>query len=156
MTKQLIIMRGLPGSGKSTDARAIGASHIKMGGRSVAICSTDDFHMVEGRYTFQPDRLGEFHKMNQGLARQHMALGTELVIVDNTNIKRRDMKPYRDLGTQYGYEIETITVGEERLCPSLDDACPHKFRDYIDMCVSRNTHGVPKDVIERMAREFQE
>ena len=56
---------------------------------------------------------------------------------------------------EHGYEIEEVIVGEDDLFPSLEDADPHRFNDYIDMCFKRNTHGVPRDVIEKMARSFQ-
>lgn len=149
-------MRGLPGSGKSTMARKLMIEHLSWGGKSMAICSTDDYHMVDGEYVFQPEHLGEFHKANQRRADLLMQAGVELVIVDNTNIKRRDMKRYIDVASQNDYMVEEIIVGKERLCPSLEDACPHKFADYIDMCAARNTHGVPREAIERMARSFEE
>ena len=84
-----------------------------------------------------------------------MSLSTELVIIDNTNIKHRDMKPYKDSAEHIGYEIQEVIVGENELLPLLEDACPHKFMDYIHLCAKRNTHGVPLDAIEKMARRFQ-
>lgn len=153
--KTLILIRGLPGSGKSTYAQGIASSYFLDGGRTVAVCSTDDYHMVDGEYVFQPSRLGEFHNANQLQAGSYMAHGIELVIVDNTNIKRREMKPYIDYAKGFEYDIKEVIVGEERLLPELGDACPYKFADYIDMCAKRNTHGVPRDVIEKMARKFE-
>ena len=55
-----------------------------------------------------------------------------------------------------GYKVEEVIVGKDELFPSLEDADPHKFTDYIHMCAARNTHGVPLEAIERMARKFQE
>lgn len=149
-------MRGIPGGGKSTEARRLMIQHLAKKCKSMALYSTDDFHMEEDEYVFKPDRLGEFHVKNQERAAKAMELGIELVIVDNTNIKRRDMKPYVDAGREFNYDIEEVVVGKDRLCPPLDEACPHKFADYIDMCAARNTHGVPREAIERMARSFQE
>lgn len=154
--QKLVLMRGLPGSGKSTLARDIALDHLHYGGSSVSICSTDDYHMVDGEYVFQPDKLGHFHKMNQEKVRNQIRAGVELVIVDNTNIKRKDMKPYIDAAEEFKYSIEEVVVGKEVLRPSLEDANPHRFMDYILMCAQRNTHGVPRDVIEKMARNFQE
>lgn len=121
----------------------------------MAICSTDDYHMEGDEYVFKPDRLGEFHIANQARACLCMRAGVQLVIIDNTNVKRRDMKPYITAAEENGYTVEEIIVGEDELFPSLEDANPHKFADYIDLCAARNTHGVPRDVIERMARKFQ-
>jgi len=154
--KRLVLMRGIPGSGKSYKAKELAYHHIIDGGRSLAICATDDYHMVDGEYVFNADMLGQFHELNQKRAEQFMRCETELVIIDNTNIKRRDMKSYRDSGEKLGYTVEEVIVGKDQLLPSLDDADPHKFNDYIDFCTKRNTHSVPRDAIEKMARRFQE
>lgn len=153
--KRLVLMRGIPGSGKSTKAKQIACDHIMEHGGSVVICSTDDYHMENGEYVFKPDMLGQFHELNHQQAEAHMRNDVQLVIIDNTNVKRRDMKPYIDSANHFGYTVEEIIVGEDDLFPSLDDANPHTFADYIDLCARRNTHGVPRDAIERMARKFQ-
>lgn len=154
--KRLVLMRGIPGGGKSTKARAIAIKHLSQRGSSMAICSTDDYHMVDGEYVFNAAMLGQFHELNHKRAEQFMRCETELVIIDNTNIKRRDMKPYRDSAEKLGYTVEEVIVGKNELLPDLEDACPHKFTDYIHMCAARNTHGVPLEAIEGMARKFQE
>tara|TARA_R110002126_G_C10490983_1_gene504766 strand:+ start:19655 stop:20119 length:465 start_codon:yes stop_codon:yes gene_type:complete len=152
--KKLVMMRGIPGSGKSTKAQEIARKHLENGGRSVAICSTDDYHMEHGEYVFKPKLLGEFHVKNQIRASGYMDKCIELVIVDNTNIKRKDMMVYINNGQSCGYEVEEVIVGKDKLFPDMD-ASAHDFTNYIDMCAARNTHGVPKDVIDRMARTFQ-
>jgi tRNA uridine 5-carbamoylmethylation protein Kti12 len=149
------MMRGLPGSGKSTEACQIAIREVASGARSVVICSTDNFHMVDGEYRFNKDKLGEYHKRNQLLAYQYMLLETELVIIDNTNVRRRDMTPYRDEAEKLGYNILEVIVGKDELFPSLEDADPCRLANYIDLCADRNTHGVPREAIEKMARRFQ-
>ena len=124
------------------------------GGQTIAICSTDNFHIEGDKYVFKPDRLNEFHIKNQFFARKHMLLGTELVIIDNTNIKRRDMRSYIDAAEGCGYEIDEIIVGEEYLVPG-DEMTPQLIDGYINLCAKRNTHGVPQEAIERMARKFE-
>ena len=154
--RKLILMRGIPGSGKSTLARQIAGEFMCGKGKSVAICATDDFHMVDGEYVFDALRLHEFHLANWDRARKFMSMNVELVIIDNTNVRRRDMKPYIETAEHFRYTVEEVIIGKGQLLPSLDDASPHKFNDYIDLCTSRNTHSVPRDVIEKMARRFQE
>lgn len=150
--KKLVMMRGIPGSGKSTKAQEIARKHLENGGKSVAICSTDDYHMEGGKYVFKPDRLGDFHVRNQLRAYEYCRNGIELVIVDNTNIKRRDMNIYINNSKSCGYEIEEVIIGEDELMSDFNSPI---FTDYIQMCAERNTHGVPGDVIDRMARTFQ-
>ena len=150
--KKLVMMRGIPGSGKSTKAQEIARKHLENGGRSVAICSTDDYHMENGEYVFKPKMLGDFHVRNQMRVYDMMNDGVELVIVDNTNIKRKDMMVYISNGGACKYEIEEVIVGEDSL---MSDLTSNHFTSYIDSCAERNTHGVPRDVIDRMARTFQ-
>jgi predicted kinase len=154
--KKLIIMRGLPGSGKSTWVKHEASMRMEEGVRSVAICSTDDqFLNDKGEYVFDPAKLGINHTANQKLARTMMQAGVELVIIDNTNTTHKEMKPYKDHAAFYGYEVEAVTIGEPELFPGMDGT-PHKFNDYIDKCARLNTHKVPRDVIEKMARRFEQ
>lgn len=153
--RTLVLMRGLPGSGKSTLAKSIALDHLRYGGSSVVICSTDDYHFIDDRYVFQPHMLGTYHRQNQLRVKYHMYIGIELIIVDNTNVQRKDMKPYLDYAEELVYKVEEVLLGEDELFPNLKNACPYKFADYIHLCAERNTHGVTKDAIENMARKFQ-
>lgn len=157
MKKTLVIMRGLPGSGKSTVAQSMAAGHIEMGGQTVAICSTDSFFLnQDGEYVFDASKLGKHHGMNQYKANRYMFMGTEAVIIDNTNTTHKEMAPYKEMARDHDYEVVEMLVGKENLFPELEDASPHAYADYIDICVRRNTHGVPKEAIERMARRFEQ
>ena len=155
-------MRGLPGSGKSTEARAIAIAAIETCAQEVAICSTDSFFMVNGEYQFDPDKLGDYHGANQHKVGRHMYMKTDVIIVDNTNTTRKEMKPYTDLAAAHGYEVTEVLVGREFLFGAPHPALPwtskdhDDYGDYIAKCHERGTHGVPKVVIERMARRFQE
>lgn len=146
--KKLILMRGLPGSGKSTEAQARATAHMIASGKSVAICSTDDYHMQDGKYVFQQENLGKFHILNQRLVADLMELEVELIIVDNTNIRYRDMTSYTLSAREYDYKVEEVIIGEAELKSEHADS-------YINWCAEHNTHDVPKAVIERMALNFE-
>jgi predicted kinase len=137
-------MRGIPGSGKSTQAKNIAVGALTDGRKSVAILSTDDYHMEGDEYVFKPDRLGDFHRLNQGRAYKMMEAGIHLVIIDNTNIKRDDMRSYIKSAERLGYKVQEALVGTDDMT-----------EEYIDKCAARNTHGVPRDVIAKMAGNFQ-
>lgn len=141
MTKTLIIMRGLPGSGKSTKAETI-ASEAQAAGKTVTIRSTDDQFMVFGVYRFDPKRIGAAHHLNHRAVEQDMKDNTEVIIVDNTSIKKWESRGYRDLAQQYGYKVEECVVGNF----SPKDA---------EVYHARNTHGVPLEVVKRMAAQFE-
>ena len=92
MKKQVIIMQGISGSGKSTKAHEIAEKHSAIGCRVV---SADDLFTINGTYNFDPTLLGEAHKqcMRSFLAAlQNPEVG--LVIVDNTNTTLVEMAPY--------------------------------------------------------------
>ena len=153
--KRLIIMRGLPGGGKSTIVQAEAKEFLRDGRRSVAICSTDDqFLDAQGKYIFDPSKLAENHGKNRLKCFDMMRAGVEVIFIDNTNTTHREMQPYKDLAKEYGYDVREVLVGEERIFPGMDGK-PHEFEEYIDMCAKRNTHGVPREAILRMARRFE-
>jgi predicted kinase len=153
--KKLIIMRGLPGGGKSTYVQTATLGALASGARSIAVCSTDDqFLDANGNYVFDASKLGVNHKANQDKAARMMAAGVEFVYIDNTNTTHKEMRPYKDLAKTYGYEVEEVLVGRERLFPGMDGT-QYDFEDYIDLCTKRNTHGVPRDAIMKMARRFE-
>ena len=52
MSKELILVRGIPGSGKSTFAKSLGGTHFE----------TDKFFMVDGEYKFDGTKIKEAHK----------------------------------------------------------------------------------------------
>lgn len=152
--QKMILMRGLPGSGKSTKARSIAMDALYTGAATtIAICSTDDFFMRNGEYQFVPRLIGDAHKWNQDRVRYHMIAQTELIIVDNTNTQAWEMKPYRDLATSMRYDVEEIVVGDEYLSNKF--MAPEVKQEYVDTCHARNTHGVPREVIEKMMKRFE-
>jgi NEDD4-binding protein 2 len=139
--KMLILMRGVPGSGKSTLAkRLVAEAFLHHECKSAAICSTDDYFVNDkGKYVFDPSRLSWNHSMNFARVRSLMSDGCELIIVDNTNIKRHHMALYIDEASMMGYELNEVTA-------ECDDA---------QLAYERCTHGVPLKTIERMMLEFE-
>ena len=53
--RRVIIMRGLPGSGKSTEAKSYILTH------GAVVVSADDFFMVAGKYRYNPAKIGDAH-----------------------------------------------------------------------------------------------
>ncbi len=84
----LTIIRGLPGSGKSTMARAMGISHFE-----ADMWMTD----ADGSYRFDPRNLKRAHAECLNAVRGALKSGKDCV-VSNTFTQRWEMKPYYDLG----------------------------------------------------------
>jgi ABC-type proline/glycine betaine transport system ATPase subunit len=63
----MFLMRGLPGSGKSTLVKILKQIYSK----SVAVCSADNFFLDEqGVYNFNRDRISEAHRVCQQKAEE--------------------------------------------------------------------------------------
>jgi len=107
--KTLWIMQGIPGSGKSTLAKVIAD---KVGG---TIFSTDDFWYQKNgnttEYDFDPGKLGVAHQWNQQRTVKEMAApDSGDIIIDNTNITRKDAEPYMVMAKIFDYDVQVVSV----------------------------------------------
>lgn len=144
MNKLFIIMRGLPGSGKTKRAREIAEKAMRENTNSVAVLSIDDYFMGEdGEYHFDKLRLTEFHAANFRRAVQHFSLGTELVILDNSNLRKSHFMHYIRAARLFQYNMEQVVVGSFTETAALA---------YHERCI----HNVPLDIIRRGLEQFEE
>lgn len=127
MEKSLVIVRGLPGSGKSTFAKLISA-HPDF------ICTADDFLMVNGKYTWSPETAGGAHLKCQNKCKTLMKSKIPLIIVANTSTTERELRPYYDLAKEFGYTVFSVIV-ENR----------HE---------GENSHDVPEETLKKMFDRF--
>ena len=127
--KQLILLRGLPGSGKSTFAKSI--SHAAVGH-----IEADMFFMKEGEYKFDASRLKDAHSWCRDTVEDWMnPFGFETIIVSNTFTQEWEMEAYYKLAEQYGYVVTSLIVENRH--------------------GGVNTHGVPDDKLEQMRNRFE-
>lgn len=137
---KLILMRGLPGSGKSFLAEQI-LTHY--GIESCVICSTDHYWInEEGKYIFRGKELGFAHKWNQDRVLGYMSNSFPIIIVDNTNTTAKEAKIYVDTARRFCYNVEVVEPQNEW------------FND-VDECFKRGTHNVPIDVLRTMKNRYQ-
>ncbi|WP_394243159.1 ATP-binding protein [Vibrio astriarenae] len=100
----LILIRGLPGAGKSTLAQHLSA---KLGFQHF---EADMFFIDEqGRYTFDVNHLSVAHGWCQRATRDALKRG-ERVIVSNTFVQKWEIEPYVKMARQCGKKIEIIEV----------------------------------------------
>lgn len=130
------IMRGLPGSGKST--------YIKENYNETytAICSADNYFINDrGEYKFDVTKLNEAHvSCMRNYLIKIMFPTTDLIIVDNTNIRPEEYTPYIQVALAMG----------------IDDIEIIEFRGDPNVASNRNSHNVPYDKIMEMYVNYTE
>jgi predicted kinase len=110
-TKQLFVCRGISGAGKSTLIAKLSIAFLEKK-ITFTVCSADFFFLRKnGDYDFDVSKLGAAHKHSQSEAKNAMKEGiVSIVIVDNTNLKYWEMKPYVDAAKKYGYEVNILQI----------------------------------------------
>jgi len=135
----LILLRGLPGSGKSHLANWLAEEY------SGNVASADHYFVdkKDGAYKFQASDLPQAHASCQEKVRQWMSLGTPCIIVDNTHSRLSEYQAYLDFANDYGYTNVWILEIHCR-----DKAQAHEF-------AHRNQHGVPPGQVLKMLSRWQ-
>jgi predicted kinase len=127
---RVILLSGIPGSGKSSTAKFFAEE-----GGKVRIVSADDYFMKSGEYRFDPHGLGDAHgECLRGFLGALQGEEYDMVIVDNTNTTTLELAPYVAMSNAFGVIPELYTL-------DVDPETAHK----------RNTHGVPLVAVQRMA-----
>jgi hypothetical protein len=135
--KKVVILRGVSGSGKSRYA-----CEAVAGIDPARICSADQYFEHGGRYYFDPMKLPEAHNFCFGRFLEALTDGYPLIVVDNTNSHHWEYENYEKAAKLAGYKAEIVEVQASTV-------------DEIRLCFDRNTHGVPRDIIARMAVDFE-
>lgn len=137
MNKVLYILRGLPGSGKSTVANSLTSTD--------RVFEADKyFYDSDGNYNFDGSKLGEAHAWCKEQVEFCMmpAENGETnwfpnlpIVVSNTNTTEKEFKPYVELAEKYGYAVVFLVVENRHGNKSL--------------------HDVPEASLDKMEKRFQ-
>ena len=134
----MIIVRGLPGSGKSYLAHEMKMEISRKRGR-VSHVEADMFHFkwdeAENKQTYQydPEMKIVAHRWCERMTGDAMEDGRD-IIISNTFSQYWEMIPYFILARDFGYRVQVIT-------------CKGEYP---------NIHGVPDDVIQRMRERWED
>ncbi len=130
----LFLIRGLPGSGKSTFA-----THVW---NEYAVCEADKFfYDKEGNYNFDPSKLKDAHawcKNEVEIRMKDHQVNNQYypeISVSNTFTQEWEMKDYYELAEKYGYKVVSLIVQNRH--------------------GGKNLHGVPDDKLEIMRNRFE-
>lgn len=98
----LYIVRGMPGSGKSTYAKTLSINHFE----------ADDFFYKEGEYLFEPAGLKKAHDSCFINVELSLFDGQD-VVVANTFTTLKEIQPYIDLADRYETNVQIVTCTGE-------------------------------------------
>uniref|UniRef100_F1KV99 NEDD4-binding protein n=1 Tax=Ascaris suum TaxID=6253 RepID=F1KV99_ASCSU len=132
----LLLMRGVPGSGKSYLAREL------LAGTNGVVHSTDNYFVENGVYTFDANKLQEFHLRNLKEAKNAMSNGIKPIIIDNTNIYARHMQAYITQAVKFLYEVYFVEPQTEWKMKAAE-------------CARRNTHSIAVEKISYLLETFE-
>jgi predicted kinase len=134
---RLVILRGLPGSGKTYMA-----SKMAFDEPGVTVCSADHYFLGK---KFTPTELGKAHEQCIRKAFGAMKATSPTVVIDNTNVECWEAQAYVRMAQALNYHIEIREPSTE-------------WRFDPVQLAKRNRHGVPQTTIEHMrtrwAKEF--
>lgn len=122
--KNLIIVRGISGSGKTTFASLLGR----------AICSADDYVTRNGKYVWRPETISKSHAWCQRKCELFMKRDVSPVIICNTSVNAKDLVPYTNMAEKYGYKVFSIIVENRH--------------------GGVNVHNVPEETLQRQEKNF--
>ncbi len=132
-TGDLILLRGLPGSGKTTLAHII-LQHPA--GLEQEVLSADDFFENEdGDYNFDSTKIKEAHNYCQFRCSERMRQEKSRIVVANTFTQEWEMEDYLKMAERYNYRVHTIIVENRH--------------------GNQNVHGVPEDKLQQMKNRFE-
>jgi predicted kinase len=132
--QQLILIRGLPGSGKSTYAKSL----LKKGWKHF---EADMYHTKKGVYDYQVSRAREAHEWCMNQTRKALGEGKS-VIVSNTFSTYNELDPYIEIADERNEELMDNFTVEVKVIK-----CVGEFD---------SEHDVPDSVISRMADRWED
>ncbi|GMF09099.1 unnamed protein product [Phytophthora lilii] len=147
----VVILRGIPGSGKSTLGREI-KQICRHRGVAFTACSADFFFETPRGYVFDVKKLGPAHSKCKGdftraihgdVPHKQRRSHQHIVLVDNTSTQRWEYEPYEEIAQSNGSRVYIV----EMKCPNAITA----FR-----MGKRNSHGVPPDKVVSMFLRWEE
>lgn len=129
MDQHLIALRGVSGSGKTTEARAL---HLAIPGSRIH--AADDYQVdAQGNYAFDPKRLSECHQKCRDAVRRDLRSGFT-VIVHNTMTTEKEVEEYHAIAREMGVRFVSMVVENRH--------------------GSTNVHGVPEDKLQQQLERF--
>ena len=127
----LILVRGLPGSGKTSLAAVLSENG------KYPVYSVDDYFTDSetGAYTFVYSENHKAYKNCESNCRQQMEQGTQKIFIDNTFTLEWELEPYFKMASEFNYRVFVITV-------------EHRHE-------GKNSHQISDEQLKKMAEKYK-
>lgn len=125
MHQKLILIRGLPGSAKSTLAKMIATENC-------IHLEADMYFMKDGEYHWRASDISVAHAWCQSRTHDELSNGNS-AIVSNTFTTQKEIDPYLEIARKYNIKPMIILMQND----------------------FGNVHNVPQEAIDRMKARFQ-
>ena len=133
-TKAFILLRGLPGSGKTTTSTFL-KKLLEANGKAYVVCSADDFFIGEdGAYNYDKTKLPAAHEQCYKHFQEAVESSIPTVVLDNTNTMTSEFDKYIKLAHEHKYKTHSLV-------------CENRHE-------GKSLHNVPDYAIERMKARF--
>jgi predicted kinase len=123
--KILYIVRGIPGSGKSTFANSL----------DCPVFEADMYFMNDGEYKFDVSKIKLAHNWCKLRVEHSMEDDFQKIAVSNTFTQEWEMEAYYKMAKQYGYTVFSVIIENRH--------------------GGVNEHGVPEDKLKMMKDRFE-
>lgn len=126
----LYLIRGVPGSGKTTFAESLYWKHLVF-----AVLEADQYFVDSetGEYNFNPNLIAEAHRDCQYRAKMHLKMGNDIA-VSNTSTTEREVETYAKIAEECGAKFVSVIVETRH--------------------GGTNIHNVPEEKVHQMRNRF--
>ncbi|KAG0724170.1 2',3'-cyclic-nucleotide 3'-phosphodiesterase [Chionoecetes opilio] len=136
-SKVMVIMKGLPGAGKSHLSSLLNQMY-----QGATVCSADLYFMKDGEYKFDVEKLKFAHEFCQQSAKKAAVSGAPVIIIDNTNLQAWNYKYYLRLSKDHHYTPLII----EPQTPWAKDT---------EQLAGKNSHGLTKEILDQRLKKYE-